>query len=451
MMNETPPTGLLEELVQSLGSMTVEEFVASLSPSERRSLIDSWDLWARPHQRLPPGKWRRWILRGGRGSGKSSAASNTIHTIARDKKRIGTGIIAIVGRTHTDVRLMNINDQATGILATAPAGFRPTWSTGPGILTWPNGVIGRVFAAEAPESIRGNNIAFLLADELQSWPNGEDTWWTIVEPAVRVGRAQMMITMTPKPLQWLRDLEAMAGSVRTGARMYDNPYLAQSVVKSFEHAYAGREAAKQEIDGEYIEHVQGALLSYLTIHRNRVEVAPKEFKQIVIAVDPASTNNDKSDETGVIVYGHTADDQGYTLDDESGKFGISDGEWAHHVVDVYRKWEADCVIVEANNGWDHIPAGIAAVDRSVPVHKVTATRDKMTRAEPVGTLFARGRIHHVGDPRKFARLDSELTTWIPGEGKSPNRLDAFVWAATWCHIAHTKPEPASCRGLLGRR
>jgi phage terminase large subunit-like protein len=442
---------VLRAMLREAGDPDPATFVQGLTLDERTALVESWDLWALPYQRMPAGDWRRWILRGGRGIGKSSAASNTVHAVARDKKRIGTGIIGIIGRTHDDVRIVNVGDPATGILATAPSDFRPSWRPGPGLLEWPNGVRGRVFSADAPESIRGNNFAFLLADELQSWPNGEETWWATIEPAVRVGRAQIMITMTPKPLRWLRELEAKDRTVRTGASTYANPFLARDALTAFETAYAGSELAKQELGGDYIENVRGAVLDYATIHMHRVPFAPKDFKQIVVAVDPNVVDSDTSDETGIIVYGHTSDDQGYPLADESGKYDIVTGEWARKVVQVYRDWNATAVIYEGNNGGAHIERSIVAEDKSIPVHKVNATVGKQTRAEPVGQLYRRGRIHHVGDPRKWDPLEKQLTTWIPGEGKSPNNLDALVWAATWCHIQEAKPEAASFLNMLGKR
>jgi phage terminase large subunit-like protein len=448
------PEPMIRTMMRDAGFPDVASFVASLKPVERVAIYEAWDLWALPHQRMPAGKWRRWKLRGGRGMGKTTAANNTLHQVARNKKALGTGIIGIIGRTHDDVRIVNVCDPGTGILATAPSDFRPKWQPGPGILTWPNGVIGRVFSADAPDSIRGNNFAWLLADELQSWPNGEKTWWEIVEPAVRVGRAQIMITCTPKPMKWLRDLESMTDpdnrTIRTGGSTYSNPFLTREALSSYEHAYAGREIGKQELGGEYIEQVRGALLTYAAINGGRVPVAPRDFKQIIIAVDPAVTNTEESDETGIIVYGHTADDQGYVLADESGKFDIESGEWAERVVQLYREWGATLIIVEANNGGDHIGGSLMAIDRSIPYEKKTATKSKEARALPVSMLYKRGRIHHIGNPNRFTKLEHEWTNWVPGEGKSPNRLDALVWAATHCHIQEdAKPQGASCIGLLG--
>ena len=199
----------------------VSRFFGKLPSVELAQLLSDWDMWAMPHQRLPPGKWRRWILRGGRGSGKSLAANNTLHMVARDRKRVRRGVLAIVGRTHDDVRTNNVLDPETGVLATAPPGFRPTWRPGPGILEWPNGVICYVLSGDAPASIRGKNISFLVADELPEWPDSETTWFEILEPAVRKGCAQIMICMTPKPLPWLRKLESDPGTVVTGASTFD--------------------------------------------------------------------------------------------------------------------------------------------------------------------------------------------------------------------------------------
>jgi phage terminase large subunit-like protein len=449
-LSATKPEPLIKTMMREAGFPDVASFVASLKPAERLAVYESWDLWALPHQRMPEGKWRRWKLRGGRGMGKTTAANNTLHKVARNKKALGTGIIGIIGRTHDDVRIMNVDDPATGILATAPSDFRPKWQPGPGLLTWPNGVRGRVFSADAPDAIRGNNFAWLLADELQSWPNGEKTWWEVVQPAVRVGRAQMMITMTPKPLRWLMDLEAMDDSIRTGASTYANPFLDRRTLTSLEHAYAGREIARQELGGDYIQNIKGALLDYATIHSHRVPFAPKDFKAIVVAVDPAVTAAEESDDTGIIVYGHTQNDQGYPLADESGKYDIVSGEWANKVVQVYRDWNATIVVGEANNGGDFIEASIRALDKSIPYRKVNATTNKRTRAEPVGQLYRTGRIHHVGDGRKWQPLEDQLTTWIPGEGKSPNNLDALVWAATHCHIQEdAKPQGTGCIAMLG--
>lgn len=429
----------------------VHALVDGMIRSEKLGLASSWDLWAMPHQRMPPGKWRRWILRGGRGSGKSLAANNTLHMVARDRKRVGRGVLAIVGRTHDDVRTNNVLDPETGVLATAPPGFKPTWRPGPGILEWPNGVICYVLSGDAPASIRGKNISFLVADELPEWPDSETTWFEILEPAVRKGCAQIMVCMTPKPLPWLRELERDPGTVVTGASTFDNVFLAKSALDSFLVAYEGKEIAAQELRGEYIDKIGGALLSCATIERNRVRSAPTDFVRVVVAVDPAVTSGVSSDETGIIVYGVTADDHGWVLADESGKFEIVSGAWAEHVVKVYREWNADVVIGEVNNGGDFVEASIRAVDKSIPFNQVRASRGKEVRADPVATLYQRGMIHHVGAPTKFKALEEQWISWIPGHGKSPNRIDAVVWAATWAHIdkAAPKPKPIGIVGMLG--
>lgn len=413
----------------------VRRFLGKMHNRELAQLFNAWDDWAMPHQRMPAGAWRQWIIRAGRGSGKSAAAHNMLHKVARDPKLRGRGTLALIGRTHSDVRANNILDPESGVLATAPIGFRPTFQDQKGILTWPNGAICYVLSGDAPASIRGKNLSFAVCDELPEWPDSEITWFEILQPAVRKGAARIMVTMTPKPLAWLQELEKDADTVVTRATTYDNAFLADSALKAFERAYANKgEAAKQELYAEFIDNIRGALLTFKCINENRRMVAPK-MKRIVIAVDPATTNTKESDETGIIVYGEGVDGHGYVLADESGKFDISSGQWATKVCELRSKWNADMVVAEVNNGGDFVEATLRAVDRSIPYTKVNASKGKEVRADPVATLYEIGKVHHVGTHDKFRQLETEWYSWIPGSRKSPNRLDAVVWAATYCHLS----------------
>lgn len=414
-------------LLQATGKVDLELFLRSLSHAELRQLHDRWDLWALPWQVMPKGDWRIWMLRGGRGIGKSVTISQAAHQLARDPAMLGGGVIGIMGRTHTDVRSVNVEAPGTGILATAPEGFRPAYEPGKGRLTWPNGVQGRLFSADSPQALRGNNFSAILCDELQAWPKVEETWWGELEPAVRKGGAKIIIAMTPRPLKFFRDLEALAGTVVTSASMFDNPYLDKDYRDRMAARYEGNPLGRQELGGEYIEDIAGALLALRLIDQHRVLRAPyKDLKRIVIAVDPAVTNTDKSDETGIVVMGLDNEGHGYVLADESGKYGIVDGEWAHVVAKLYHVYKADLVVAEVNNGGDFVEAGLRAVDSTLPYGAVRASRGKRIRAEPVGALYHRGMIHHVG---VLPELEEELTSWVLGD-PSPNRLDALVWAAT---------------------
>ena len=447
-----PKRSKMQAVLASHGSLPTradgERFLQSLTASQRLQLANDWDMWAMPHQRLPPGKWRQWILRGGRGSGKSAAAHNTLHKIARDPKLRGRGTLAIIGRTHSDVRTNNILDPESGIMATAPIGFKPTFQDQKGILTWPNGAICYVLSGDAPGSIRGKNLSFAICDEMPEWPDSERTWFEVLQPAVRKGFARVMVCMTPKPLAWLRELEKDEDTVVTGATTFDNPFLAGDALKAFLRAYANKpEASRQELYGEYIDKVQGALIEFRHINDNRTLAFPK-LRRIIVAVDPATTNNSDSDETGIIVYGEGEDGQGYVLADESGKFEIRTGEWARKICDLRSKWKANVVIAEVNNGGDLVEATLRAVDPSIPYESVRASKGKETRAEPVATLYELGKIHHVGTHDKFRLLETEWYSWIPGSRKSPNRLDAVVWAATHAHLSDKAATKKSSDGLF---
>jgi phage terminase large subunit-like protein len=410
---------------------------AGMEADELEQLESDWSEWALPYQRLPEGRdWRMWMLLGGRGIGKSLATSQAAHEVAADPDSLGGGIIAIMGRTHTDVRATNINAKLTGILATAPPGFRPSWRPGPGLLEWPNGVQGRVFSADSPQSVLGTNIGFLIADEVARYPKGDEIWGEIIDLAVRVGRAQIAMSTTPLPLRWLRKIHDDPHTIVSHATTYDNPFLATKARRAFERTYRGTRRERQDLFGEFIDSVVGALLRGPEIELGRRHIAP-DLVKIVVAVDPAITAHKRSDYTGIVVYGVDERGHGYLLEDASGKYQIANNEWAEVVVDCYRRHRADVVVGEKNRGGDMVEAGIRAARVGVAYESTNATRAKLVRAAPVGALYEQGLIHHVGE---FPELELELTTWIEGD-PSPNRLDALVWAATYCHLSEDSPQP----------
>ena len=447
-------------IVDMLDGYDPSEVFAGMESSELAGIRDAWDLWSLPHQRMPEGNWRRWMMIGGRGIGKTYTSSKTATEVAKDKDSLCGGIIGIMGRTHTDVRETNVEAAASGIIAAAPDGWKPSWRPGPGVLTWPNGVRGRVFSADSPESVLGSNIAFMIGDELARYPNGGEMWSEIVELAVRIGRSQIMITTTPKPLAWLRKLVAMNDSIVTGASTYANPFLSAASLESFVRVFRGTRLEREALFGEFVERVEGALLKWESIEDNRLRHAP-ELVRVVVSIDPAVTAHKRSDMTGLVVYGVDRAGHGFVLEDATGKYSITKNEWAEVAVKLYHKWEADLIIGERNRGGDMVAAGIRAAAASeyraevdgtggdkdsprlrtrrgpIPYQDVKATRGKMVRADPVGALYELGRIHHVG---VFPDLESELTTWIVGD-PSPNRLDALVYAATHLQLSEDGPRP----------
>ena len=416
---------MLPEIVTRLGPLTdskIKALLGSLDLEEATAILSDWRLWRLPYQELPTGDWRRWVFRAGRGTGKTYTGAKTTNEVARDRSKIKTGEIGIIGRTHADARFTMV-EGPSGILATAAPDFRPVWEPGNGLLTYPNGVRGRIYSADKPESLRGANWAWLWADEPAHWTDFSKTWWEVIEPALRVGWARAMLTTTPLPMSTLRALELEPGSVTTRARNFDNVYLAKSVREGLRDHYAGTRIGRQELDGEYLSTNENALWKTESIEDHRVKVAPVDLIRVVVAVDPAVTSNKNSDETGIVVAGIDGDGHGYVLDDKTLKG--TPLQWGKMAVACHHRWKADRIVPEVNNGGDLVVQNIRGLDSRVRVTPVRASRGKVTRAEPVAALYERGLIHHVGN---FPELEDQLTSWDPTSSKSPDRLDALVWA-----------------------
>jgi phage terminase large subunit-like protein len=415
---------LIETLRQSkmLTPDRLREFVSCFSTDEITALLSDWDQWSLPYQQLPPGNWRRWSFRAGRGAGKTHTGARTTNEVARDRDKIRTGEIGIIGRTHADARHTMV-EGPSGILAQAPPDFRPTWEPGNGILIWPNKVKGRIFSADKPQQLRGPNLAFAWADEPAHWPDAEATWWTVIEPAIRIGWARAMLTSTPIPDPFLQKLEADPNTVLTRASTFDNCYLPKSVLEMFRTRYEGTRIGQQELHGEFLEDNERALWKAEQIEQHRVMAAPNELRRVVIAVDPAVTATAKSDETGIVIVGIDFNGHAFVLDDRSGRFTPS--QWGRTAVAAYHRFEADAIVPEVNNGGDLVVSNIYGIDSRVKVKPVRASRGKVVRAEPVAALYERGLVHHVGH---FPVLETQLTNWDPSVKESPDRLDALVWA-----------------------
>jgi len=416
------------QIIEQLGRLSpakIASFARSLKHEEAQAIIDHWPLWALNHQQMPDGDWRRWNMRVGRGGGKTYGGAKWVNHIAEDRSKIRRGEIGLVAKTFNNVRYTMIEDPGSGILATAKPSFRPIWEPGNGILTWPNGVRARVVSADRPDTGRGLNAALVWADEIMAWPKPEEMYWEIIEPALRIGWARCIITSTPKPRKFLRDLEALEDTVVTRASTYDNVHLQEKVKEALRRNFEGTRRGLQELYGEILEDSEAFLWNLDNIHANRVSEEP-DLKRIVVAIDPAVTSNEDSDETGIVVVGVDEDDHGYVLEDATMK-GTPE-QWASRAVQLYRFYEADCICAEVNNGGDMVESVIRAVNRDISYKSVRATRGKVLRAEPVAALYELGRVHHVGT-KGLEKLEHQMTGWQPGL-PSPDRMDALVWGLT---------------------
>jgi phage terminase large subunit-like protein len=234
------------------------------------------------------------------------------------------------------------------------------------------------------------------------------------------------VTTTPRPTPIIRSLRAAATTHITSGRTIDNaanlaPQFLDAVVRQYEGTRLGR----QELDGEILDDAPGALWKLAQFDAARVDAAP-DLRRVVVAIDPAVTAHEGSDETGIVVAGIGLDGRAYVLEDLSGTYPAE--QWARRAVEAFRRHRADRIVCEVNNGGDLVEGTLRAVDRSVPVKQVRATRGKALRAEPVAALYEQGRVSHVG---ALSRLEDQCASWDPaGDHRSPDRLDALVWAIT---------------------
>lgn len=391
---------------------------------DRRAILRDkydWDKHARPEQLAPPGDWSFWLLLGGRGLGKTRTGSEKVRKWAKTNRYVN-----LIAATAEDARTIMIEGES-GILAICPKDERPVYLSQKNELRWPNGAKSLIFTAEEPERLRGKQHEKLWADELAAWRYPEA--WDQAKFGLRLGaNPQALITTTPRPTKILRDIIADPATVLTTGTTYDNrANLAASFYSSIIRKYEGTRLGQQELDGKLLTDIAGALWSQSRIDELRVKVAP-ELSRIIVAIDPAVTSGEDADETGLVVVGRGTDGHGYVLADHTGR--LSPGEWAKAAVDLFRKYRADSVIGEANNGGDLIESNVRTVDPNIPFRKVWASRGKVTRAEPVASLYEQGRFHHVG---VFGALEDEMTS-MTTDGKtgsaSPNRADALVWGAS---------------------
>lgn len=412
------------------------------------ALTTSWRVRARPDQIMPQGQWATWLILAGRGWGKTRTGAETV----QEQVTLGTATrIALVAPTASDARDVMIEGES-GLLAIAPPGMRPDYEPSKRRLTWPNGAVATAYSADEPERLRGPQFDFAWADELGAWRYPDA--WDHLQLGLRLGQnPRTIVTTTPKPIKLIRGLLDREGSlvVVTRGRTRDNAdNLAPGFLDAIEKRYGGSRLGRQELEGEYLEDVPGALWHREWIDRDRVAKAP-DLRRVVVAVDPAVSSHEGSDLTGIVVAGLGFDDHLYVLDDVSGRFGPL--EWANEAVRAYHRYKADRIVAEVNNGGDLVKATLHMVDAHVAYKAVHASRGKVIRAEPVSALYEQRKAHHVGS---LADLEDQMCAFSSDfdrnkAGYSPDRLDACVWAATELLVRDVAPPASSHPFSWGRR
>ena len=404
-----------------------------LSDAEIRDIYFDWRVWARDDQ-LPPrdfNDWRVWLLLGGRGAGKTRAGAEWVRAQALglwDGNRCRARRIALIGETLADVRRVMI-EGASGLLNVHSNDERPAFEASNGRIVWPNGSVAHVFSSETPDSLRGPQFEFAWCDEIAKWRE-PDQVWDMLQFALRLGTVpRVCVTTTPRPLPFLKALIADPATVTNRASTHDNAgNLAPGFVVEMERRYEGSVLGRQELLGEIVEGEQGALWRRDWIESSRAGLAP-DLRRIVVAVDPPVTATKNSDACGIVVAGEAEDGRVFVLADLTLE-GREPHVWARAAVAAYHEFKADHIVAETNQGGDLVVAILKQMDDNVPVQKVTATRGKWLRAEPVAALYAEGRVAHVG---RLEKLEAQMMAFAGdgrAGGRSPDRLDALVWAVT---------------------
>jgi len=385
-----------------------------------------WGLTARESQRLPSWDWFVWVILAGRGFGKTRTGAETVRQWAKRYRYVN-----LIGATADDARDIMIQGES-GILAICPNAERPAYKKNERKLVWPSGCESLIFTADSPERLRGKQSDKLWMDEVGAWRYGEAYDQAML--GLRLGdKPQAVVTTTPRPTPLIKSLVADSRNHVTRGSTYDNrANLAPDFFGKIITKYEGTRLGRQELNAEILEDTPGALWTLARLDSLRIAKAPL-LSRIVVGVDPAATSTEGADDTGIVVAGIGSDGQGYVLDDLSLK--ASPHGWATAAVNGYRRHLADRIIAEANNGGEMVSHTIRTVDSTVPITLVHASRGKQTRAEPIAALYEQGKVHHVG---AFGSLEDEMTTWTPNQPKSPDRMDALVWALTELMLGATQ-------------
>jgi phage terminase large subunit-like protein len=404
-----------------------ESLLSKLSEGEKDTMWWDWQgFQARINQRMPKGDWTYWILLAGRGFGKTRTGAETVRTMVTEQ---GYRRIHLVASTAADVRDVMIQGES-GLLSCFPAHQRPLYEPSKRLVTFHNGAIAVAFSADEPERLRGPQCDGFWADELAAWRFVQEAWDNL-QFGFRLGaRPRGIVSTTPKPIKLLKEILAAPDTVITRASSYENRLnLAPAFFKSIVRKYEGTRIGRQELLAELLEDVPGALWTRALIDATRLtlrEVRWDLIVRIVVAVDPAVTHKEDSDESGIVVAGVTRSRHVIILDDLSCKGTVY--EWARVTIAAYKSRQADRVVGEVNNGGDLVDANIRTADPNVAFQAVHASRGKRIRAEPVAALYEQGRVHHVGS---FGILEDQMCGWTPqSTDGSPDRMDALVWAVT---------------------
>ena len=477
---------MAEPGARSIDDKELLAFLKDLPPEERDKALQAagetavmafdtaWPVWAHPGQVPPHDDWTVWVAQAGRGFGKTRAGAEWISARAREHPGAS---IALVAATTEEARQVMVEGRG-GLLRAARDGeerLHMHWEPGLRRLTFASGAQAFLYSGADGDKLRGPEHHFAWCDELAKWKQAQAAWDNLMLGLRAGARPQVVVTTTPRPVPALHAVLAAGQLVLTRGRSRDNPHIAAAALAWAEASYAGTRLGRQELDGELLEDVQGALWTRALIERSRVppflpelasgrgtaaegggggvpRTARDHLTRILIGVDPPATA--AGDECGIIVCGLGADGIGYVLADRSAG-GLSPEQWARRVAETAETWQADRIIAEGNQGGEMVEAVLRGAGIRLGVTRVHATRNKLRRAEPVAALFEQGEAKFAG---RFPELEDQLAGLVtgggyegPGQGshrsttsmgsRSPDRADAMVWALTQLMLKKQRPEP----------
>lgn len=394
--------------------------------NKRRSKLQdkyNWKLCARDNQQMPE-EWNTWLILAGRGFGKTRTGAETIRQCVKD----GFRRICLIGNTLQDVEHVMIHGES-GLMNVSPRHERPRYYASKSLLTWNNGAQAVCLSACASEQIRGQQFDLVWLDELCKFSNPDEVF-NQLNLALRLTSAngeqpRMIITTTPKPMKLMKELVNDESVYKTYGSTFENKEnLSSHFLKTVENKFGESRFGQQELYGEILDE-SGDFCPRECIQYKSFDY--KQCKQIVVAVDPALGG--KGDETGVVVVGELADDKYVVLEDASGKYKSS--LWPEIVVNLYKKYDANGIVAEINQGGDMVETLLRQVDENIIVHKVYASKNKIVRAEPIVVMYEKMQVYHNNI---FEKLEEQMMT--SKHAHSPDRLDALVWGLT--HLTKNK-------------
>lgn len=437
----------MQSLSEQLAILPENERAAALSQltdAEAEALLYDWrGFLARPEQVAPEGDWDIWCALAGRGFGKTELGAQWV----REQVEAGAKSIALVAETQKDLEEVMV----ARLLSIYPPDQRPTVKYKPVRVTWPSGAVALGYNGTQPDQLRGPEFDTAWVDELAKYRYARETW-DMLQFCMRSGdKPRQLVTTTPRPIELIKSIVAgNEGKVHiTRGKTSDNrANLSPSFVDKLEKRYAGTRLGRQELNAEILGDLPGALWSQGVIDTYRVSEIP-QLGRTVVAIDPAVTATEDSDQHGIMVCGMGPDQVGYVVEDAS--MSGSPAEWARRAISLSQTYGADGVVVEVNQGGDMVAHTLRTIAPNLNIIEVRATRGKHVRAEPIAALYEQGRVRHVG---RFDDLEAQMTQMTvegyQGEG-SPDRVDALVWAMSELFPDMVDTVPDAQRFNLKRR